>query len=527
MELARTWLSECFQNHQECLSDIRPDEPILPKRVIDIGPSDGSQEPYLFIPGSGSHRANYVALSHCWGPHQIITTTKGTIVAHQRRIEWAKLSKTFQDAVHVTRQFNIRYIWIDSLCIVQDSAEDWEMESAVMGDIYRNALFTISAAQAKDGADGCFSRRNSNVNRPCKMNLYFGQRPQDRATPKEDIGGEPQRSVYVYPFTSGNAVGPLYKRAWVYQEQALSTRTLAFGKDNVYWVCPSMNANENYPMGYRQRSSMPAAEFLRELKGSESEPDEFEMEEDLHDLWYGIIEEYSTRSLTKATDRLPAVSGLAAEINKRLEDDQYIAGLWREDLKRGLLWSCPDLRKTGLRAKPPLQYVAPSWSWASLAGRLISFSYAKQIFKYGDCVEDLEIQGVGRKLKGLNPFGEVLHGMIKISSRLVPVALEPNSDIMTSNDTENVGEKVTLYMLDGSRAVGALNLDALEVFDAPIWVLAMAEKHETEDHWTTVCLALIETGFKVGEWTEYRRVGLAGVDSFCFDDAEKTTICIV
>ena len=549
MELARTWLFKCLQNHPECLSGNGPNKPILPKRVIDVGPLDGSQEPYLFIPSSRSHRANYVALSHCWGPHQIITTTKDTITAYQHKIEWAKLSKTFQDAVDVTRKFNMRYIWIDSLCIVQDWAEDWETESAVMGDIYRNAFFTISAARAKDGTEGCFARRNPKANRPCKLNLYFGQQLLGGVVPTEAVASKSQRSVYVYPFTSGNAVGPLYERAWVYQEQALSTRILAFGKDNIHWLCSSMMANENYPMGYRQKSVMPAAEFLRlvradeqhcdkqsgedralekGLEKSEPEPDEYETEE-LYGLWYGIVEEYSTRSLTKATDRLPALSGLAAEINKKLEGDQYIAGLWREDLERGLLWSCPNSRKTGVRARPPLQYVAPSWSWASLTGCTTSFSYMKQLFRHDNCIDEgLEVVGVGRKLKGLNPFGEVLHGIIKISGYLVPAMLGLNVDNVTSKVTKEPHGKDTLYTPDTRRAIGVLNLDALEIVDAPIWLLSMVEKQgETEDDWTTVCLALVETGFKAGEWTEYRRVGLAGVDSICFDDAERKTICIV
>lgn len=549
MELAKTWLFKCLQNHPECSSSNGPNEPILPKRVVDVGPLDGSQEPYLFIPSSRSHRANYVALSHCWGPHQIITTTKDTITAYQHRIKWAKLSKTFQDAVDVTRKLNMRYIWIDSLCIVQDWAEDWETESAVMGDIYRNAFFTISAARAKDGTEGCFAQRNPKANRPCKLNLYFGKQPQGGVVPTEAVARKSQRSVYVYPFTSGNAVGPLYERAWVYQEQALSTRILAFGKNNIHWLCSSMMANENYPMGYRQKTVMPVAEFLRlvrtdeqhcdkqsgedralekGLEKSEPELDECETEE-LYDRWYGIVEEYSTRSLTKATDRLPALSGLAAEINKKLEDDQYIAGLWREDLERGLLWSCPDSRNTGVRARPPLQYVAPSWSWASLTGRITSFSYMKQLFRHDNCInEGLEVVGVGRKLKGLNPFGEVLHGIIKISGYLVPVMLGLNVDNVTSEVTKESHGKNTLYTLDTRRAIGGLNLDALEIVDAPIWLLAMVEKQgETEDDWTTVCLALVETGFKAGEWGEYRRVGLAGVDSICFDDAKRKTICIV
>ena len=82
-----------------------------------------------------------------------------------------------------------------------------------MGNIYRNALFTISAARAKDGTEGCFAWRNPKANRPCKLNLYFRQQPQGGGVPTEEATSKSQRSVYVYPFTSGNAVGPLYERA--------------------------------------------------------------------------------------------------------------------------------------------------------------------------------------------------------------------------------------------------------------------------------------------------------------------------
>ncbi len=156
MRLARAWLSRCLKDHW-CNFNLR-EIPLFPTRLINVGPPDGSEEPFLCM--SKGYRGVYLALSHSWGPSQIITTTLATINERSIGISFSSLPKTFQDAIKITRAMDWRYLWIDSLCIIQDSIEDWELESAKMGDYYKNALVTIAAVSAKGGEESCFRKRN-------------------------------------------------------------------------------------------------------------------------------------------------------------------------------------------------------------------------------------------------------------------------------------------------------------------------------------------------------------------------------
>jgi Heterokaryon incompatibility protein (HET) len=114
IERMRELLSDCVDFHPQCRP---PSETCLPQRVIDIGPTGNDARLYI----SQGEKQAYAALSHCWGSAQFLTTTKATFLARQRGIDWQDLPKTFQDAIEVCRTIDIRYIWIDSLCIIQDN----------------------------------------------------------------------------------------------------------------------------------------------------------------------------------------------------------------------------------------------------------------------------------------------------------------------------------------------------------------------------------------------------------------------
>jgi hypothetical protein len=100
--------------------------------------------------------AQYATLSHCWGFHQPLRTTKATLDLHLQKIRFSDLAKTFQDAAVTCRRLGIRYLWIDSLCIVQGDEEDWQIQSAQMASIYKGSTLTIAASSAHDGTEGCF-----------------------------------------------------------------------------------------------------------------------------------------------------------------------------------------------------------------------------------------------------------------------------------------------------------------------------------------------------------------------------------
>lgn len=130
--------------------------PVLPTRVLDVsrvGP-DGK----VYLVRSNGKRQKYTTLSHCWGDanHAPMTTSKATVSDRASGIVLDSLPKTFRDAVVITYHLNINYIWIDSLCIIQDSEEDWNLEASRMAQIYSSSFLNIAATACKDSTVGLF-----------------------------------------------------------------------------------------------------------------------------------------------------------------------------------------------------------------------------------------------------------------------------------------------------------------------------------------------------------------------------------
>jgi hypothetical protein len=100
----------------------------LPLRVIDVGDLSSRNKPNDSVKLCETHEetGKYVCLSHCWGNAQLVKTLTNNIEGMKRGIALASLPKTFQDAVLMTRRLGIRYLWIDSLCIIQDDGDDWD-----------------------------------------------------------------------------------------------------------------------------------------------------------------------------------------------------------------------------------------------------------------------------------------------------------------------------------------------------------------------------------------------------------------
>src|SRR5436190_9880944 len=141
------WLSYCRENHPKCSKGaLQP----LPTRVMDV--KDDGSEPSLLL--TNGQLGQYIALSHCWGSSPLLSTTTANLMKHLVCIPMDELPRNFQDAVTVTRKLGFRYLWIDSLCIIQDSESDWLQESAHMGAVYANASCTIAASSAVSSRTG-------------------------------------------------------------------------------------------------------------------------------------------------------------------------------------------------------------------------------------------------------------------------------------------------------------------------------------------------------------------------------------
>lgn len=242
LRLASLWLQRCLQTHRDCNLGYEL-EPSLPTRILDVGPPDGSQQPVLYT--TSHERGSYVALSHCWGKDPLLTTTSKTLSERETGIPLADLPKSFRHAVYVTRTMCVRYLWIDSLCILQDCKRDWEVESSKMADYYSDALFTIAADNASDATKGCFRPRSILDTRPIEISLKFLANPADEGVRQYVRRSAPTRLEPRYASRS-----PLQARGWTLQEEVLSRRLLVFGEDQLTFHCASDVASETHPEGW-------------------------------------------------------------------------------------------------------------------------------------------------------------------------------------------------------------------------------------------------------------------------------------
>jgi hypothetical protein len=181
-----------------------------------------------------------VTLSHCWGQNKIKRLLEENLDQMKKTIRVAELPKTFQDAIAVTRKLGIQYLWIDSLCIIQDNQEDWARESSIMGLIYKNGYCNIAAAAASDGTQGCFQQRDPLLAQPCRVTL-------DRELKRFGLKTGLYNLVPHTLWEQGLSKAPLLKRGWVVQERVLARRVLHFGRNQLFWECQELvSENSSY-----------------------------------------------------------------------------------------------------------------------------------------------------------------------------------------------------------------------------------------------------------------------------------------
>jgi Heterokaryon incompatibility protein (HET) len=221
--LLREWLRDCNETHSDHGMACNADNE-LPTRVLDVGDVENQIQPRLYRPKK-DEKGRYIALSHCWGESQLISTKTASIEAHYEAIKWNDLPKTFQDAVVVTGKLGIRFLWIDSLCIIQDDPDDWLREAKCMEKVFASAYCTIAASSAKNSTEGFL------IPRPVKQavrladNVYACEVGQN--------------------FDHDIESAVLNQRGWVLQERALSPRTIHFTATQTYWECGSVIRCEN------------------------------------------------------------------------------------------------------------------------------------------------------------------------------------------------------------------------------------------------------------------------------------------
>lgn len=358
IELATYWLRTCVKDHVQC--NHGPNQAYFPTRVLDISGMGVGRHPRLVqnvsLPGA------YVALSHRWGSTGLPITTVANLEERQNEIDSSELSQVMLDAISITQGLGFCYIWIDALCIIQDSPEDWLAEASKMSSVFNNAVITIAAADAEDHSQGMFRKRTARCIRPFQM-PYF-----------EHPSVKPEDIQYVFPknrLLGGRSrmKGTLDTRGWILQEQLLSRRILYYDEGEVHWDCITSSASESSPVSISLLDETNPEEawalklLRRTLAGSLSN---HELRKRICDAWLEVIKNYSARVLTKPDDRLIALVGIIEPL-KGILNEEPIAGMWRNQLWQQLIWwtdtTTPPLRENS-------GFTAPSWSWLSVQERV-------------------------------------------------------------------------------------------------------------------------------------------------------------
>ncbi|EXF75137.1 heterokaryon incompatibility protein [Colletotrichum fioriniae PJ7] len=333
----------------------------VPTRLLSVGDDRSTRVRLVSDFGKENPPVLYVALSHQWGVDTMVagkfaTTTIDNIrlISAKEGVEDASLPQTFRDAVIITRKLGVKYLWIDSLCILQkngreqdpDSKKDWDKESQLMENIFGSAYLTIAASCASNRFEGFLTPRP----------------PRKFVTMRGDDGAQFHVCEIIDKFETDVEKGELNQRGWVLQERALSQRTLHFTSNQTYWECGD---------GIRCETFTKAVNNISAFLNDSNFPHSVESFKDGKKLQYYqyLYELYSSLKLTYKTDRPQAIAGLEQRLMRAL-DSTGGYGVIRTNFHRDLLWQRRNTGTTLQRIVFPAGKDVPSWSWMAFDGEI-------------------------------------------------------------------------------------------------------------------------------------------------------------
>jgi len=460
MAFAKEWLHRCQHFHTSCSplhNSFESDTIILPSRLLVIGSTlfDGAVR--IVESANLTDESKYAVLSYCWGGPQRVYLTR----SNQDSLSWGipvnQLAKSVQDGITVCAELQIAYLWVDALCIIQDDPVDQERELGKMAMYYENSLVTICAASAPKSDVG-FLLSNEDAHYRYDVGPFVMQfRELERTSAYEECtkaqvtadyyrksdsdlqflaGGETEMQLFRFRNNSYQNQ-PISKRAWTFQEMLLSTRMLIYASDQLYWCC-----RESYTGCGGSNSSERIVPVRRDCQGPQSKVCVcgISLIREIHDLpsdiytlgqrsglttdaqWDMVVENFSARDLSVEGDKLRAFAAVASYFGMlfkaRWPDVRYAAGLWYSgecprSFCRQLLWKSEDPSQ----ARRPVDLRAPSWSWASIDGRVSVFDRRMENMFYDP--PSLTVQSVrAEPTSTLAPFGEVKSGLLRVCGKL-------------------------------------------------------------------------------------------------------------
>ncbi len=364
-------------------------------------------------------------------------TDEHTLSSFEKEIPLENLPQTLRDAFMLTKKLGLDYLWIDAICIVQGSLQEWEQESGKMGRIYQNAKIVLSSTQSSHVNDSVFQPRSTTSlfeDIPAPGGMMVARRNMNH-----EIITSCRTKSNKWWETNINKTFPVLSRGWCFQERLLATRIVHFTPAELVWECQKTRMCECCIV---QSNLFPAknnmASALRICL------DEDVGQRGVRQMWREIVRSYSVRKLTKLSDKLPAISGVAALFSKKT-GDMYAAGLWKDSLPFDLLWRCDQSGNLQARKER-----GPSWSWISVDGAVkwpvsrepdakdppellvkqpLEYLKSSTYFELGPRgAEGVVVSAVECKLDGQNKFGQVSSGRITLKTRILPVTIQSIQD---------------------------------------------------------------------------------------------------
>ena len=484
----------------------------LPSKVVEVAPVGSPGVPRLR--STTGLRGSYLALSYCWGRDQSYVLTTNNIEVLMKELDVKRLPQTILDAIKVTKTLGFRYLWVDALCIMQDSAEaaaqrDMNQELARMDQVYKNATMTIVAACVPSVTDGFLKDRpgsgQSRFDIPCRLG------------PKQFCAVHIQEHMMY-----DDDHEPINTRAWAFQEQLLSPRLLIYASHTLQWQCRTLTCNLGGSYHAPNWSSAPRLPSMQNLlldcpkQRQICRQVNLDIPHPILQHWLRAMTSYSSRKFSLSSDKLPAISGLAVSYAP-IFGPEYFAGIWARSAVQQLCWRNPDSRFFFMR---PTQYRAPSWSWAALDGQVYFPSFrltnnASICVPY-HCFKIVEWQ---IRPKAVNfPYGEVTAGKLTITTVLRAATFNPSS-----SPTIRFGAAPSSADTGLIQTAGGSSDTAEDNYTRPVRCLAMYHSNGPDSP-QIAGLILVESS---GHSGLFRRMGSFNADVSAFKDYPLDTVTIV
>lgn len=427
-------LKECLASHRVCsvaVHDSKPKEQ-WPSRLLDLETFRGGTIRLVAPQVEGGKDYTYAALSYRWGDNPSFRTLTGaTLEELEAGVEIRTLPPMFRDAMSATVALGLRYLWIDGLCIMQDSEQDWQAEAPKMARVYGNCRVNLAGVYSKDTDGGLFRTRDPLVVNGCRGIFPSGPKP---ATEHVCSWNSMWRSHVER--------GGLYSRGWVLQERILSPRTVHFTTLQPFWECRELVASEQDPSRLRQDPTDHSTDYkplkveLAMLKTPSATPAE------AMSIWDRVLNEFvNTMSLTKGEDRLMALAGVAEVVKSALPGDEYLAGHWRSRLLAELIWNTVDNVPLPTPGNPGI----PTWAWTSskftdrsqaVLFRMLHWSFKDSISLKAEVLE-AHVCPID------NPFGLVKGGHLLLRTRSCTAYLDVERKVTTRSGNVVIRQELT------------------------------------------------------------------------------------